>query len=151
VKIKNWNSCIPEEVRKSTEFMPIYPFEQTVFPTRLPSPFLTKGSRATIKGPGGIIDAVDKSEGERVDGEGASRKRTRRDAGSNKAPAGLQGTNAAAASSSYHYQPSHLSQQLQPHIQPSDNTDRSFVTAAGGMATLENNVQMVRLPPETSE
>ena len=26
VRIKNWNSCVPEEVRKSEEFMPIYLF-----------------------------------------------------------------------------------------------------------------------------
>jgi hypothetical protein len=43
VKIKNWNSCVPEEVRKSTEFMPIYPSEKTVYPVVLASPFLAQG------------------------------------------------------------------------------------------------------------
>ncbi len=63
VKIKNWNSCIPEEVRKSTEFMPIYPFERTVYPIRYPSPFLIKGSK--VKGPGGIIPSLEDIPNER--------------------------------------------------------------------------------------
>ena len=157
VKIKNWNSCVPEEVRKSTDFMPIYPFERTVFPNRLPSPFLTKGPRGPVKGPGGITDVVERGEGEKGEGEGSSRKRTRRtagDTGPNKGlyvGTGVHGTNAAAASSNYHYQPSHLSQQLQPHIQRPGNPDRSFITAAGGLASLGNHAQMERLPPETGE
>ena len=55
VRIKNWNSCIPEEVRKSEEFMPIYLFERTVFPRRLASPFIGKGA---LKRPGGIGDSL---------------------------------------------------------------------------------------------
>ncbi|EPS92765.1 hypothetical protein FOMPIDRAFT_1056573, partial [Fomitopsis schrenkii] len=64
LKIKNWKSCVPEEVRKSTEFMPIYPFEQTVYPRRFGSPFLT----GRVRGPGGIANPVEKAEGEKVEG-----------------------------------------------------------------------------------
>ena len=53
VKIKNWNSCIPEEVRKKEEFMPIYQFERPVYPRRFPSPFV---AAPKLKAPGGIIE-----------------------------------------------------------------------------------------------
>ena len=53
IRIKNWNSCVPEEVRKSEEFMPIYLFEWTVFLRQFGSPFIGKGA---FKGPGGIGD-----------------------------------------------------------------------------------------------
>ena len=65
VRIKNWNSCVPEEVRKSEEFMPIYPFERTVFPRRFGSPFFGKGA---VKGPGGIGHSVERVEGEKAEG-----------------------------------------------------------------------------------
>ncbi|CAL1696787.1 unnamed protein product [Somion occarium] len=91
VKIKNWNSCVPEEVRKSEEFMPIYPFERIVFPRRFPSPFVGvgPGKEALLnelregKIPGGIIagSVVEKGEGERVEGGGTGRKRPKRHAG----------------------------------------------------------------------
>ena len=54
VRIKNWNSCIPDEVRKNPDFMPIYPFESAVFPRRVASPFLADPGLNT---PGGIADA----------------------------------------------------------------------------------------------
>ncbi|TDL22417.1 hypothetical protein BD410DRAFT_821293 [Rickenella mellea] len=96
VKIKNWNSCVPEEVRKSKDFMPIYPFEKMVFPRRFPSPFvLAPGSgsvgvgaggdgrtrgRGSAKFPGGIGDSVERAEGEKIEGGGTGRKRPRRNA-----------------------------------------------------------------------
>src|SRR5882757_4844700 len=40
VKIKNWSSCVPEEVRKNEDFMPIYPFERLVYPPKVASPFV---------------------------------------------------------------------------------------------------------------
>jgi len=62
VRIKNWNSCVPEEVRQNTEFMPIYAFEKIVYPVRMPSPFLAKG-KGQVKGTGGIIAHSDVPEG----------------------------------------------------------------------------------------
>ncbi|KAF5337914.1 hypothetical protein D9758_013118 [Tetrapyrgos nigripes] len=70
VRIKNWNSCIPEEMRKQEGWMPIYGFERVVFPKRMPSPFLanqnqtqgglmsagTAGGKQPVNGPGGLID-----------------------------------------------------------------------------------------------
>ena len=166
VKIKNWNSCVPEEVRKSTEFMPIYPFERTVFPRRFGSPFLAKSGRNPVKGPGGI-EEVDKSEVDKAEAAGAGRKRPKRTtgagtgdhAGPNKGVyvgiPGAQGvTNVAASSSSLHhqYQASHLTQQTQPHHRSQASVgDRSVLNAAGGLAVLGNNVVVEKLPPETSE
>ncbi|KAF8525251.1 hypothetical protein BU17DRAFT_42281 [Hysterangium stoloniferum] len=75
VKIKNWNSCIPEEFRKN-DFMPIYPFERIVYPKRYPSPFVS----GMISGPGGIGDSIERAEGEKIEGGGTGRKRPRRTA-----------------------------------------------------------------------
>ena len=61
MRIKNWNSCVPEEVRKSTEFMPIYPFERMVFPRRFVSPFLTKLKGSKLRFPGGIGESVERA------------------------------------------------------------------------------------------
>ncbi|EEB91820.1 hypothetical protein MPER_09761, partial [Moniliophthora perniciosa FA553] len=82
VRIKNWNSCIPEEVRKSEEFMPIYPFERTVYPSRLASPFLTMGK--LLKGPGGLIESSDPADVEATDGSGRKPRRALGDPGHSK-------------------------------------------------------------------
>lgn len=148
VKIKNWNSCVPEEVRKSADFMPIYPFERMVFPRRFGSPFL-KGSR--IRGPGGIGESVDRAEGERIEGGGTGRKRTRKAgaatdiSGPSKGlyvgvgPTSVPGATPQAAV--YPPQPANI----QPRTE-----DRSIVTAAGGAAVLGNNADMEKLPAETA-
>lgn len=89
VKIKNWASCIPEEVRKKDEFMPIYAFEKLVYPAKVPSPFVgaTEGSSGmgggggVVKGSGGIGEPLEKVEGEKTEGGGTGRKRTRRNPG----------------------------------------------------------------------
>ncbi|ODO05892.1 hypothetical protein I350_04953 [Cryptococcus amylolentus CBS 6273] len=46
VRIKNWNSCIPEELRQ-TDFMSIVPFERPIELRMLPSPF-----NLGVRGPG---------------------------------------------------------------------------------------------------
>ncbi|KAF8642869.1 hypothetical protein AX16_009375 [Volvariella volvacea WC 439] len=103
VKIKNWNSCVPEEVRKSTEFMPIYPFEKTVSPVRRPSPFLEKSGK---KGPGGLIDAsagAEKAAPASGSGAGAgdegslARNRPRRNVASASTTAAVASASAASA------------------------------------------------------
>ncbi|KAI0638927.1 hypothetical protein C8Q77DRAFT_1078438 [Trametes polyzona] len=157
VKIKNWNSCIPEEVRKKEEFMPIYPFERPVVPRSLPSPFL---GAQKIKAPGGIIDAPEKPEGEKAEpAAAATRKRPQRKAaakaeaeraGSTKATAAAthptQPTTQYAASTAYGYSTQAQSQYAQ-HIPPHE--DRSIYAAAGGASAL-NNATVEELPPETA-
>ncbi|RDB21230.1 Chromatin structure-remodeling complex subunit rsc1 [Hypsizygus marmoreus] len=152
VRIKNWNSCVPEEVRKSSEFMPIYPFERTVMPARLPSPFVGRQGARAVKGPGGLIPAT--GEGDDV-GMGEGRKRTSRNgtgetsvgryagsAGSGFGVGAPQSSNLAVGASSY---PSGLSQQYYPPQRT--GPDRSVITAAGSMS----NLQMEKLPPETAK
>ncbi|THV07276.1 hypothetical protein K435DRAFT_742310 [Dendrothele bispora CBS 962.96] len=77
VRIKNWNSCIPEEMRKREDWMPIYGFERVVFPRRNASPFLSGNGKAAVKGPGGLLDepAVDENDG--------NKSRSRRGGGMN--------------------------------------------------------------------
>lgn len=144
VRIKNWNSCIPEEVRKSTEFMPIYPFERTVFPRRFPSPFLTK-DKGTIKAPGGIMDISDATEADKP-------KKPRKGATDNGPNKGIYVGGSTQAATSVpvvsHYQSQPLQQQSLP--QRSTVSDRSVITAAGGVAVLGNE-NIERLPPETGE
>ncbi len=127
--------------------MPIYPFERMVFPRRFGSPFL-KGSR--IRGPGGIGESVDRAEGERIEGGGTGRKRTRKAgaptdiSGPSKGlyvgvgPTSVPGATPQAAV----YPPQPAS--VQPRTE-----DRSIVTAAGGAAALGNNASMEKLPAET--
>ncbi|TFL01460.1 hypothetical protein BDV98DRAFT_530258 [Pterulicium gracile] len=75
VKIKNWRSCVPEEVRgkatarteetritgDSGDWMPIFPFERTVYPRKMRSPFIT--SARVVKGPGGVVEGSLKDAG----------------------------------------------------------------------------------------
>ncbi|KAL7285867.1 hypothetical protein ACG7TL_000978 [Trametes sanguinea] len=155
VKIKNWNSCIPEEVRKKEEFMPIFPFERPVFPRSNPSPFL---GAHKIKAPGGIIDGPEKPEGEKHESAAATRKRPQRKAaqkaeaeraaGSSKPaavapPAPLQ----TSSNSAYGYPAQGYTPYAQ-HIPPQD--DRSIYAAAGGASAL-NNATVEELPAETAK
>ncbi|EGN94159.1 hypothetical protein SERLA73DRAFT_96993 [Serpula lacrymans var. lacrymans S7.3] len=140
VKIKNWNSCVPEEVRKSTEFMPIYPFERVVFPRRFPSPFLAKGGKVgAVKGPGGITENVEKSEAEKAEGPSKGLYVG--------APSGQGAT--APPTTVFHYPPP---QQTQPHrSQPNtdDSRDRTLLTAAAGSTGAAPLIE--KLPAETTK
>ncbi|RPD58486.1 hypothetical protein L227DRAFT_594371 [Lentinus tigrinus ALCF2SS1-6] len=153
VKIKNWNACIPEEVRKKEEFMPIYPFERAVLPRRVPSPFLMN---PRLKGPGGLIDAVpgdkEKAESEKPDSATGRSKRPKR-AAVTKAEA-----ERAAAKAGIPYvhptsQPSTSMQQQAPAsyipVAP-PREDRSIIAAAGGLAALGSSAAMEELPAETA-
>jgi len=177
VKIKNWNSCVPEEVRKSAEFMPIYPFEAPVFPRRYPSPFLTGG-----RGTGRLGESVEKAEGDKHEGGGTGRKRPRKAAtgtttvnqtdyaGPSRGvyvgpptPATTTGsllnipltaTTSTGTGSTpvYQYQPP-LTAQLQRTVSSQGgkaNEDRSILSAVGGLnAVGSQNVILEKLPPET--
>lgn len=127
--------------------MPIYPFERMVFPRRFGSPFL-KGTR--VRGPGGIGESIDRAEGERIEGGGTGRKRTRKPG----APTDISGpskglyvgvgpTNVSGATP----QPVVYTPQ-QGGGQPRTE-DRSVVTAAGGAAVLGTNADMEKLSAET--
>ena len=81
VRIKNWASCVPEEVRKKPEWMNIYEFERPVAPRRFGSPFLPQSSVKGRRGgrlPGGVGDAIERADGDKTGGEGANRKRPRK-------------------------------------------------------------------------
>ncbi|KLO08183.1 hypothetical protein SCHPADRAFT_1001127 [Schizopora paradoxa] len=169
VRIKNWNSCVPEEVRKSSEFMPIYPFERMVWPHRFPSPFLTGKLNKNVKYPGRIDEGADKGNGDqRAEG---SRKRSRkpgalgpptpyRAAGVTRPDDMTRGQYAATgpvagASASQQAAYSYVQQyaahaQTQAQIQARRAEDRSIITAAGGMAALGNGAHVEKLPPETA-
>jgi len=124
--------------------MPIYPFERTVFPRRFPSPFLSKDKGAT-KTPGGIIDISDVAESDKT-------KKPRKGAADNGPNKGIyvggstQAATSAPVAPTPHYQSQPLQQQSLP--QRSTASDRSIVTAAGGVAVLGNE-HIERLPPET--
>lgn len=137
VKIKNWSSCIPEEVRKNDEFMPIYPFEHPVSPPKVPSPFVGKNP---VKGPGGIGEPILKADGEKVEGGGTGRKRPRRNAAAD--------TNATAkpATTYSQQQPPKPPAATASNVSP-DTKDRSMLTAAGNLSIPPI---VDKLPPETS-
>jgi len=152
VKIKNWNSCVPEEVRKSTEFMPIYPFEQTVLPARLPSPFIGRsGLKGSVsgKGPGGLV-AGEVADQVAVDTQGAGdangQKRTRT-AKSHAGGLGAPGTEMASALTQFTYQSPNTLHQVQGTR--SGGPDRSVITAAGGLSALGQDARIEKLPTET--
>ncbi|KAK7019739.1 hypothetical protein VNI00_017979 [Paramarasmius palmivorus] len=152
VRIKNWNSCIPEEVRKSEEFMPIYPFERTVYPSRLASPFLTMGK--LLKGPGGLVESSDPIDIETTDTSGKKTRRALGDPGHSK---GLAVPVATPATTSYpttnygYTQPTYntVPQPYQQAPTPSSKPtiDRTVLTAAGGPA-MGNNVHIEKLPSD---
>lgn len=177
VKIKNWNSCVPEDMRKSTEFMPIYPFERTVYPRRFPSPFVSPTPGVNMKGvPGGIGDVIERGEGEKMEGGGIGRKRQKRNAA--MAAAGkMEHTDRVGPSRGVYVgagaQPQLQQQQQQQKQQPVASgssagvqaqqqqqtyapavpgaEDRSLVSALGGAAALGGNASMEKLPSETAK
>ncbi|KAJ2912411.1 hypothetical protein MD484_g8004, partial [Candolleomyces efflorescens] len=161
VKIKNWNSCVPEEVRKSLEFMPIYPFERMVYPARLSSPFLLmKQHGATnVKMTGGLLPST-----EGVPNPADGDKRARKDVGAARVaypvipastqqqqqyyPVYAQQNQAAAAQ---HYQQQYQQQQLLQGQQQARGPDRSIITAAGGLHAIGGAGQVIKLPSETAK
>ena len=114
-----------------------------------------------ITGPGWLGDSIERAEGEKIEGGGTGRKRTRKNAqGHATDHAGPRygtyvGTHSAAvpsgrAGSTGVSQPVH---QPQPavHLQQKRVEDRSIGTAAGGLANLQGNAIVEVLPAETGE
>ncbi|PPQ69200.1 hypothetical protein CVT26_003640 [Gymnopilus dilepis] len=158
VKLKNWNSCIPEEVRQSAEFMPIYPFERTVYPVRHPSPFLGKsaGGKGAVKGPGGIISTPADQQTSQNDAAGGGGDTGLMERSSSTKPNGTTArtavTTAAAARYSSPYQQLQATySQPQVSQQRPTGPDRSVVSAAGGVAAIGGAAQVEKLPPETAK
>lgn len=152
VKIKNWSLCLPEEVRKNAEFMPIYPFERKVIPNVVASPFLEKGGKGmAIKGPGGLVGVPEQIvDIEKVEVPVTGRQRPRRNLGGDsglKKGLNANATNTTAAATTPVNGPQSGGGTNQ---QRANGTDRSVVTAAGGSALLGANAQVERLPAETS-
>lgn len=130
-----------------------------VFPTRHSSPFL-KG----IKGPGGLGESIERADGEKIEGGGTGRKRLRRPAEKAMASGAVGQTRGLYAGNPYeatqstpnatssHY-PSYTDK---PTYYPNAPTthkkveeDRSVITAAGGVASLQGTASVQKLPPET--
>jgi len=156
VKIKNWNSCIPEEYRKN-DFMPIYPFERIVYPKRYPSPFLSG-----ITGPGRIGDNIQKPpEPEKLpeDVSGGRRRSKRHLAQSTDHVGPRHGTFVGTPVPA-----PHMNQQMAPggSALPAtipaqipggmgQNQDKSIGAAIGGLANFHGNAVVETLPAETSK
>ncbi|KAI6028936.1 hypothetical protein EDC04DRAFT_146757 [Pisolithus marmoratus] len=154
VKIKNWSSCIPEEVRKKDDFMPIYAFERLVYPPKVGSPFVGKNA---VKGPGGIGEPVERAEGEKIEGGGTGRKRTKRNNAATAESSSSSTAAIAAASSSatltkpaYYPQAQQVAQAQKAHgtAPGTDAKDRTMLTAAGNLSV---PAVVDKLPPETTK
>ena len=131
--------------------MPIYPFERTVFPRRFPSPFLQKPLKAPRNGkfPGGIGEAVERPDTDRIDSNG--RKRARKQGAATTSSAGpSRGLFVGNSAMNNAPPPAAHSYTEVPVITTQRRAeDRSVVTAAGG--TEGSNVLTAKLPPETGE
>ncbi|KIM39044.1 hypothetical protein M413DRAFT_447403 [Hebeloma cylindrosporum] len=151
VRIKNWNSCVPEEVRQKEEFMPIYPFERTVYPVKLPSPFLVKGTstKAAVKGPGGLITGTNNEQAEGPQ-EGRRHHHAARQEAPSRAASSAPQSQLAVPSATGHY-PHFTAYVPQQPLQVGRvaGPDRSVVSSAGGVAAIGGPAQVEKLPPET--
>lgn len=119
-----------------------------VFPRRFGSPFL-KGSR--VRGPGGIGESIDRAEGERIEGGGTGRKRTRKPGAPTDISGPSKGLYVGVGPATV---PGATSQPVayttaQPAGSQPRTEDRSVVTAAGGAAVLGTNADMEKLSGET--
>ncbi|KAH8111512.1 hypothetical protein DFH11DRAFT_1613715 [Phellopilus nigrolimitatus] len=162
VRIKNWASCVPEEVRKKPEWMRIYEFERAVVPRRVPSPFVTGSNVKGRRGgrlPGGIGDAVERADGEKIEGGGTGRKRVRKTntvGAPGPGPVRLPGPGGVSLQTQPGYgnptsYPPYGTQPLPPTATPAPRRaeDRTMIAAAGGASVLANAF-VEKLPPETA-
>jgi chromatin structure-remodeling complex subunit RSC1/2 len=146
VKIKNWSSCVPEEVRKNEDFMPIYPFERLVYPPKAGSPFVGTNP---AKGPGGIGEPIERAQGEKIEGGGTGRKRAKRNVDSEATTnTGVdRSTPAPVTSTAAYLQYTSVQQSPAKSHTQEDARDRTMLAAAG---TLTVPPIVDKLPPETS-
>ncbi|KAI0757457.1 hypothetical protein C8Q80DRAFT_101939 [Daedaleopsis nitida] len=153
VKIKNWNSCIPEEVRKNKEYMPIAEFARPVFPRHLPSPFLS--ARKPV-GPGGLLDAEEQdkdkdkaAEAEKPDSGGTGRPKRPKRAAVTKAEAeraAAKNLGMPAAASSQHA--SSPAAQTQSQLQLQSRTQSQVLAQAQAQQPVSaQNAYLQVMPP----
>jgi chromatin structure-remodeling complex subunit RSC1/2 len=176
VRIKNWDGCIPEELRQEQqrqsgeggEFMPIHSFEKVIWPKKAVSSFLA-GRGGAVKGPGGIVNVP---TGHGVDGGGDgdnARKKLRSDGNpgrtqqqqqSQSPPSPATTTGIAPPQTALAVPSQNPYQQLQqPYMQQQIVTqtqrptiigsDRSVISAAGGIAAIGGPSHVEKLPAET--
>ncbi|PPQ63542.1 hypothetical protein CVT24_004772 [Panaeolus cyanescens] len=155
VTIKNWNSCIPEEVRQKAEYMPIFPFEKTVYPVLHPSPFISKvPGKPPIKGPGGLKNDPPETAG---DGDTSKKQRKHENGPTRGAAPGTPSyynhtVYAQPVTAGYGYQQQAVyNPAVQPFTARPSGPDRSIVSAAGGLAVIGGAGQVEKLPPETAK
>lgn len=135
VRIKNWASCVPEEVRKDSGWMAIEGFEKMVWPRRVGSPFVVaQGERVGLGDvPGGIDESVG-GDGEKVEtGVGPGRRRPKRNAASSTpaptAAAAVSGGGTKAGDTTGRYAPTQAqAQPVAPY--PSQNQTQTQTQAA---------------------
>ncbi|KAG8905231.1 hypothetical protein FRC01_008422, partial [Tulasnella sp. 417] len=130
VRIKNWNSCIPDELRKA-DFMPILPYERTVMPRKVDSPFLHG-----VKGPGGLMEEDELRR--------KSKRAAERTAKSSALPA-LDVTSSAETGVKTEVAPTMGAATTE--VKPP--ADRSLTVAAGGRAALGGDPTIEMLPEDT--
>lgn len=135
VRIKNWNSCIPDELRKA-DFMPIMMYDRTVMPRKVDSPFL-KG----IKGPGGLVE---EDEGRRKSKRAAAAKSGGTPAASSLAAAITSGEGGPGPQTGHVPIPGPSAA-----LSAKGPTDRSLTVAAGGRPALGGDPVIETLPEET--
>ncbi|KAG9015507.1 hypothetical protein FRB94_000112 [Tulasnella sp. JGI-2019a] len=150
VRIKNWASCIPDELRKGSGegFYPIAMFEKTVMPRRVESPFVVSpgGAKSIPTGPGGLVD---EDEGRRKSKRTAATKLSGVGGGETGTPApsdamvdmaiAMAGPSSSATNAT---------------VAKGGGTkalvDRSLTVAAGGRSTLGADPVIEMLPGETT-
>ncbi|EIW70202.1 hypothetical protein TREMEDRAFT_68547 [Tremella mesenterica DSM 1558] len=154
VRIKNWASCIPDELRQ-TDFMTVIPFARQIDPIKVPSPFL-RG----IKGPGFLGDPQE-SVGDEDDDEdeGENRRMARvstREVQKPEQPVVPNiGTNVQAGPSRptqyIPSQPVPTRQVWSAAPTPPSNSTKSFVNLMGGPQVIDHLAVRELLPPETAQ
>ncbi|KAJ7596530.1 hypothetical protein C8J56DRAFT_917673 [Mycena floridula] len=154
-KIKNWMACIPDQIKKKSEYMPVEPFERAVFPNRVSSPFLGK---SIINGPGALTDHIAASKPVEVKrAPSKARASTPAKAKIEPAPTPTAATVAAAALTALSTTPTVFPQNTsiffqapQQQYQRPATSDRSVLMSAGGTA-LANNFRTEKLSPEITK
>lgn len=141
VRIKNWASCIPDELRKGSGegFYPIVTFEKTVMPRKVDSPFV--GKNALVNGPGGLME------------EDEGRRKSKRNVAP-KAGNELGGTPApmdVSAGDVNIFAPIPPLPITSKGNKAGSANDRSLIVAAGGRSALGADPTIETLPEDTGE
>jgi len=141
-KVKDWTPCVPKEVRKDIEWMQIYPFEETVTPRSLRSPFL-RG----ITGPGNFQEVLEEEKND--DGRRKTRRAAEKSAATNLEIARADRADSNPPTQNYYNAPTiTASRAAGTAAVAKPANDRGVITAAGGLAYIAS---MEKLPAETAK